>query len=353
MQNLKYLAAYIIPFLSFVALNLGGFLAWSPLIFAFVFIPIVEPFLSSSIANYSKEEEKSRLENRIFDLLLYLNLPIIYLVVVLFLYNAHQGMYSGFEAFGLVLSLGTLLGACGINVAHELGHRQTKVEQWMSKLLLLPSLYMHFFAEHNRGHHKLVATPKDPASAKFRENLYVFWIRSTLGGYLSAWQIENSRLRRKGKSILGLSNEMIQFTFIQLSYLLVVGSFAGIKVLALVIAIAVVSFLLLETINYVEHYGLQRKRKPNGKYERVQSWHSWNSNHQLGRIVLYELTRHSHHHFIASKKYQILAHHNEPPQLPFGYPTSMLLSMIPPLWFRKINPEVERFVQKSTNLAAW
>ena len=106
------------------------------------------------------------------------------------------------------------------------------------------------------------------------------------------------------------------------------------------IAAGVVSFLFLETVNYIEHYGLLRLKNASGRYERVQKIHSWNSNHVVGRIILYELTRHSDHHYKSSKKYQVLESHEESPILPYGYPTSMVLAMIPPLWFRIMNKRV-------------
>ena len=89
-------------------------------------------------------------------------------------------------------------------------------------------------------------------------------------------------------------------------------------------------------------YSLLRKIKSNGKYERVKPHHSWNSNHTVGRIVLYELTRHSDHHFKSSKKYQVLESIQESPQLPYGYPTSILISFFPPLWFKIMNPLVKQ-----------
>ena len=107
---------------------------------------------------------------------------------------------------------------------------------------------------------------------------------------------------------------------------------------------SVISFLFLETINYVEHYGLLRKKDSNGRYERVKPNHSWNSNHTIGRIVLYELTRHSDHHFKSSKKYQVLESLEDCPHLPYGYPTSILLSLIPPVWFRIMNPLVKNYM---------
>jgi alkane 1-monooxygenase len=130
--------------------------------------------------------------------------------------------------------------------------------------------------------------------------------------------------------------------------LFLVWYFGGFLLLFSAILMAIVGFLMLETVNYIEHYGLERNKLENGRYERVQPWHSWNSNHILGRLMLYELSRHSDHHFKASKKYQTLLHHDESPQLPYGYPMSMLLSFVPPLWFRIMNPRVKKLQLSNT-----
>ncbi|MFK7755746.1 MAG: alkane 1-monooxygenase [Flavobacteriales bacterium] len=343
MKDLKYLAAFIIPLLAALGLKLGGFYSFMAVGFAFGLIPLLEPLLPESTANLSQEEAKSKLSSFFFDVLLYLNLPLVYGVMAYFVFWLHTGNYSAYEILGNVLSVGTLLGANGINVAHELGHRFNKAENILAQALLLPSFYMHFFIEHNLGHHKNVATAEDPSSARFNEPVYVFWVRSTFQSYAHAWSLEHARLKRLGSSALSLKNRMIWFTIFQLVYVIAILTFASVSTALLVIVSGVIGFLLLETINYIEHYGLQRKKLKSGKYERVRPKHSWNSNHELGRIVLYELTRHSDHHFISSKKYQVLEHHEESPQLPFGYPTSMLASLVPPLWFRLMNMRVKNF----------
>ena len=241
---------------------------------------------------------------------------------------------------GIVLSLGILLATNAINVAHELGHRKTQRERTLSNLLLLPCLYMHFYLEHNFGHHKNVATPEDPATSKKNQSVYHFWITSVLKQYKNAWQIQLSILAKGNHTYFSFKNDMLWYSIFQLCYLDLCFLFFGTSGLLFALAVGVLSFVFLETINYVEHYGLVRKKLPSGRYERVQTHHSWNSNHIIGRIVLYELTRHSDHHFKASKKYQILENKKESPQLPFGYPTSILLSLVPPLWFWIMNSRI-------------
>lgn len=332
-KDLKYLAAYINPTLTVIGLWLGGAYTFMNVVFVFVLVPIIDQFGPISEENASPNEQAELLKRRLFDWLLYLNLPILYFVLGFFIYQLNAAPMTGLEMAGNLISVGIVIGTCGINVGHELGHRTSKLDNLTAQLLLLPALYVHFFVEHNRGHHKHVGTELDPASAKKGDGLYYFWLKSTFGGYVSAWKIEADRLRKLKKRVVSSDNTMLLFTLSQLGYIWLIYFFAGYPSMLYVLLAGVIGVLLLETINYLEHYGLRRKQLENGRYEKVLPKHSWNSNHSFGRIVLYELTRHSDHHYIASKKYQVLDHHEDSPQLPAGYPAMILVALLPPLWF--------------------
>ena len=340
-RDIKYLLAYTGPISAIIALYYQGLFSYSTVIYAYIMIPILELIISNQREDdeFNDSEKESRLKNRFFDLMLYFNLPLTFGVLGWGFSIISSHSLETYEVIGLTISLGIILSSNGINVAHELGHRNSIIEKTLSKLLLIPSLYMHFFIEHNFGHHKNVATNEDPATAKKNQSLYSFWITSVIGQYLNAWRIQLKLLKQNGSSFFSIKNDMLFYTLFQLIYLSMLYNFFGLFTLFIAVLVAVISFLLLETINYIEHYGLLRK-KINGRYEKVQTIHSWNSNHFVGRIVLYELTRHSDHHYRTSKKYQILENKKESPQLPFGYPTSMLISMIPPLWYRLMNPRL-------------
>jgi alkane 1-monooxygenase len=255
--------------------------------------------------------------------------------------------YTTYELIGLGLSAGILLATNAINVAHELGHRTPYFERFMSKCLYIPCLYMHFYIEHNFGHHMNVATPNDGATAKYNQTVFSFWITSVTKQYLDAWKHQINLLSAKKNSFFSVKNDMLWYHLIQPTYLFGVFYFFSIDTMLFAIAIGVVSFLFLESINYIEHYGLRRFKTASGRYERVQPQHSWNSNFNIGRIVLYELTRHSDHHYKSSKKYQVLNSYEQSPTLPLGYPASILLSFIPPLWFKIMNPLVPKEMKEN------
>jgi len=339
-KDLKYLMSYSIAVTAFIGILVGGPFVYLTLIYTFVFIPILESNTKEYLNEYSDDEKKSRNLDPFFDFLLYLNIPIVYGIFFVSL-NTLLNTDSAYEIIGIILSASIVMATNGINVGHELGHRKSLFSRTCSKLLYLPCQYMHFFIEHNYGHHINVATPDDPATAKYKQNLYSFWISSVTKTYLSAWRIQLKLLRVSKQSFISLKNDMIFYTLFQISFLILIYLNYGLIITIYSVFMSVVSFLFLETINYVEHYGLLRRIKSNGRYERVKPNHSWNSNHTIGRITLYELTRHSDHHFKSSKKYQVLESIEDSPQLPYGYPTSILISFFPPLWFRIMNPLVE------------
>lgn len=343
MKDLKYLIGYLPPLLTFLAVYIGGIWSFSTLIFAFTIIPILDLIFPGTTENFGEVEEESRLKLRFFDWLLWLNVPLLYGILGLYFFRISTGLLQTYELVGMTISVGLICATIGINVAHELGHRHTWYERMMSKTLLLSSFYMHFIIEHNLGHHKNVATDEDPASSRLGENIYAFFIRSVRDSYISAWHLEHNRLRKTGQQILSWQNEMIRFQLIQAAYFIVVWLVFGFFAAICAVIVGIIGFLMLETINYVEHYGLRRQKLASGRYEKVQPHHSWNSNHAIGRIMLYDLTRHSDHHFKATRKYQVLRHFDEAPQLPYGYPGSMILAWMPPLWFKIMNKEVLKY----------
>ncbi|MEM6268019.1 MAG: alkane 1-monooxygenase [Bacteroidota bacterium] len=342
-RALKYGVVFTTLLFGVVSFMATNWTAYALLLYAFGLVPLLELLLRPNAHNLSKTEMEVARNDRIYDYLLYAVVPVLYGFLIWFLFTIDDPTVSGWVTLGKVSAMGIACGVLGINVAHELGHRHKKSEQFLAKVLLLSSLYMHFFIEHNRGHHARVSTKEDPASARRGEILYSFWVRSVIGSYLSAWKIENSRLRRKNLPVFSLKNEMLVYQLVQVAFLSLIGVAFGGKTLLYFLGAATIGFLLLETVNYIEHYGLERQKMDNGRYERVRPDHSWNSDHPLGRLLLFELSRHSDHHHRAGRKYQMLRHVEGTPQMPTGYPGMMVMSTIPPLWFWVMHREINAF----------
>jgi len=309
-------------------------------------VPFLELFIKADTSNLDAVEEALIKKDKSYDFVLYLAVPLQFYFLWEFLHSLQLGSISNWDLAGKVACMGLLCGTFGINVAHELGHRVNKFEQFLAKLLLLTSLYMHFFIEHNKGHHKHVATDSDPSTAKYNQSVYAFWPQTLLGTYLSAWKIANEELKKKGKYWFSLQNEMLQIQLIQLFFVVGIYFLFGIKITFFFLIAALMGSLLLETVNYIEHYGLKREATGNNQYERVQPHHSWNSNHIIGRLMLFELSRHSDHHYLASRKYQILRSYENSPQMPTGYPGMILLSLVPPIWFKVMHNQMKKYQLK-------
>ncbi|MGL3001414.1 alkane 1-monooxygenase [Flavobacterium sp. RSSB_23] len=343
--NWTYLFVYITPIVVLLSLSSTTYWSFFAVFFVFVLVPFLELFTKASNQNLNEEQEIIAAKNKFYDWILLGLVPLQYFILMYFLEKVSTPNLTLLTQFGLTSAFGISCGVLGINAAHELGHRSSKTVQTLSKLLLATTLYMHFFIEHNRGHHKNVATNEDPASSRYGETVYAFYLRSIYKGWLSAWDLEKKRLQLKQQSFWSIHNEMLQFQLIQLTFILSIIFIYGIQTAVFFTIGAFIGILLLETVNYIEHYGLRRSRKGE-RYERTLPVHSWNSNHPLGRILLLELSRHSDHHYIASRKYPLLRHHEQSPQMPTGYPGMMLLSFIPPLWFLVMHKQLQHYTNQ-------
>lgn len=345
LKIIKYLFVLTAPAVGFLGFYFKGPWTWALPIYAYGLVPLVELLNRGSVKNMSEMEEEVAKKDRLYDYIIYSMVPLQWTMFIYFMIVVEAGGMQLYEYAGLIASMGIGCAALGINVAHELGHRKLWYEQWMSKALLLTAQYMHFYIEHNRGHHKNVSTEEDPATSRYGELVYTFWFRSVIMGYISAWKLELGRLEKQGLPWYHWSNEMVFYIFCQVGLMVAVALIFSVPTMLMAFAASVIGFSLLEVINYVEHYGLARQRSGDN-FKRVLPIHSWNSNHPMGRLLLFELTRHSDHHYKASRKYQILRHFDDAPQMPTGYPGMIVLALIPPVWFAVMNPRVKALQEK-------
>jgi len=338
-KDLKYFLGCLPPVVCWLGLYLGGWFSPGLLYFGFIIVPIIELFVPASTFTEDETVLVKKSTKVFFDVLLYVQVPLLYSLIIYFVWQYVHVGWSMAELIFSVLNLGVLIGVTGINVAHELGHRHHSFDRWMARVLLVPALYSHFTLEHNYGHHLKVGTPEDPATARKNEPVYTFYIRAIGEAYRNAWKIERRMLNQSGKS--NWMNEIIWSHVAQLILLLTIFFYGGLGCVIAFMMAALWGILFLETVNYIEHYGLVRKKLPSGRFEPMSEIHSWNSNHELGRVILFELVRHADHHYQTTRKYQTLRHLEKSPQLPFGYPMSIVLALVPPLWFSFMNPRVE------------
>ncbi|HKF83249.1 MAG TPA: alkane 1-monooxygenase [Solirubrobacterales bacterium] len=329
------------PFLAWFWVSVTGFGAlWylGPLL-VFGLFPLLDMAIGLDPTNPPDSVLRFLEQDRYYRWCTYVFIPIQYAGLVFACWMWASGDLTLLENIGLALTM-AVVGGIAINTAHELGHKRASSEKWLSRIALAQTGYGHFFIEHNRGHHVKVATPEDPASSRLGEGFWAFLPRTVIGSLRSAWGIETTRLDRLGKSHWGIHNDILS------AWAMTVVLFAGLAVvfgpvvLPYLLVQAVIGFSLLEVVNYLEHYGLRRQKREDGRYERCMPEHSWNSNNVASNVLLYHLQRHSDHHANPTRRYQALRHVDEAPQLPTGYAGMIVLAWFPPLWRRVMDPRL-------------
>ncbi len=343
-KRYAWLLGLVIPFAPFIAwasVEITGFqffYFFGPLL-VFVVFPLLDIAIGVDPTNPPDSILKWLEQDRYYRWCTYLFIPVQYAGLVFACWLWSNGGLSVIESLGLAVTMG-VVGGIAINTAHELGHKRDSGERWLSRIALAQTGYGHFFIEHNRGHHVRVATPEDPASSRLGESFWAFLPRTVAGSLSSAWGIERARLDRMGKSPWTLRNDILGAWAMTVALFAALTIVFGPVVLPYLLIQAVLGFSLLEVVNYLEHYGLLRQKKEDGRYERCRPEHSWNSNNVASNVLLYHLQRHSDHHANPTRRYQALRHVDEAPQLPTGYAGMIVLAWVPPLWSRVMDPRL-------------
>ncbi len=334
-------ATVSLPFQGYFLAELTGWSVfwWFSPFFVYVIIPALDYLVGEDTENPPEEMVPALVQDKYYRYAVMAAIPIQIAVFVWGGYMAVHGGLNWFEWLGLLVSVGMTAGIA-INTGHELGHQTDPVERWLAKLSLAPGCYGHFFVEHNRGHHVRVSTPEDPASSRFGENFYEYYPRCVIGSVRSAIEIEKTRLAKQNKSFWSWDNDLLNAWALTAVIWGAMIAWLGWIVLPFMVITAIYGGSLLEVVNYLEHYGLMRQKKPDGSYERCQPHHSWNSNHVVTNIFLYHLQRHSDHHAYPTRSYQTLRHFDGLPTLPSGYAAMIVLAYVPWLWFKIMDPKV-------------
>lgn len=337
-KRYAWLLGLVVPLLPFIAwagveLTGLGVYWWLGPIVVFGIFSLLDVIIGMDAENPPDSVIKWLEQDRYYRWCTYLFIPIQYAGLVFACWLWASGDLSTVDSIGLALTMAMVSGIA-INTAHELGHKRASLERWLSKVALAQSGYGHFFIEHNRGHHVRVATPEDPASARLGESFWAFLPRTVWGSLKSAWELERERLRRTGSSPWTPKNDILNAWAMTVVLYVVLIAVFGWVVLPYLVIQSVVGASLLEVVNYLEHYGLLRQKREDGRYERTRPEHSWNSNNVASNVLLYHLQRHSDHHANPTRRYQALRHMDDAPQLPTGYAGMIVLAVIPPLWRR-------------------
>ncbi|MCK7546617.1 alkane 1-monooxygenase [Marinobacter koreensis] len=325
------------------ATDLVNLFSWGVPVVVFGIIPVLDLLLGKDSLNPDEEVDVPRMNGEAFYRFITLGWVVAFAALQVWsMLELASGTFSVVGGIGWIVSVG-IVGGLGINVAHELIHKDGKLETRAGGFLLSLVCYAGFKVEHLRGHHVHVSTPEDASSSRYNQSLYEFLPQAYVRNFLNAWKLEAQRLQRKGYSALSWRNELIWW------YGISAAVFAGFTLTfgwlgaVFFLGQSFIAFTLLEIVNYLEHYGLHRRKLENGRYERTTPEHSWNSNYFLTNVFLFQLQRHSDHHAYAKRRYPVLRHHDVAPQLPAGYSTMIVLALFPALWKKVMNPRVEAY----------
>jgi len=301
---------------------------WYAFAVFWVVVPVLDRLIGRS-AQPCGDEEMRRLERTpLFRFVLHAWVPLQLGLIGWGAWLVGTGGVAGFDAVLFTLSVGLATGGAGITIAHELGHKRPLVDRLLSRVLLISVSYGHFTVEHNRGHHVRVATPEDPASARYGESYWAFLPRTLFGSLRHAWELDR--------------REVLLSSLATCAVAAALGAAFGPLAAACFFGQSAMAIALLEAVNYIEHYGLVRRRLADGRYERPAARHAWDAYEWLSNCFLVHLQRHADHHLNPMRPYAALQPQDESPKLPMGYPGMVPLAFLPPLWFAVMNPRVPR-----------
>ena len=325
----------ILIFSSSLGLLINPSWSISPFVWVFILVPIIDLLLP-----YLSKQDVDLKENLFHNFSILIVLPCILFLIFFGLIVVSDSQITFLTAAALGAAVGMSGGSIGITTAHELIHRQNKYMRGIGVLLLIVCCYGHFRIEHIYGHHRNVATKEDPATARRGENFYFYFIRCVINSVISSWKIEKNILDKRNIKILSIRNRMLHYFVLEFLFLLVAYLFAGINGLVFVVFHSFVSIILLELVNYIQHYGLER-RKQNGRYERFTDLHSWNSRHISANWSTFNLGLHAEHHQTASKHYPLLSQDEKAIEMPANYSIMLLMALIPPIWFFIMHKKID------------
>ena len=332
---------YLVTPLILIASSSLGLLinpSWSvsPFIWVFILVPIIDLVLP-----YLSKQDVDLKENILHNFSILIILPCILFLIVFGLIVVSDSTISIFVAAALGAAVGMSGGSIGITTAHELIHRQNKYMRGIGVLLLVLCCYGHFRIEHVYGHHKHVATKEDPATARKGENFYFYFIRCVINSVISSWNIEKNILDKKNINTFSLQNRILHYFVLEAFFLCIAYVIAGFNGLVFFLTHSFVSIMLLELVNYIQHYGLERKME-NGKYERFTDHHSWNSRHISANWSTFNLGLHAEHHQSASKHYPLLSQEEKVIEMPANYSVMLMMALVPPIWFLVMNRKIDQ-----------
>ena len=309
------------------------------MLFFYAFTPLMDAIMGEDPHNPPEEVVNAMIADNYYRFTVHSMVYIAIAVFLAFVVFVGTQDLPWWAILALIIGVGANSGGVMV-MTHELGHKANKLDRLSAKIGNMLMGYGHFNIEHNKGHHTWVATPEDPASSRMGENFYAFMVRELTGAFKRGTNYEKARLEKQGRSYWSVHNDVLQVYAVTLGLTALFTVFFGPAILLFLIPHHFLAWLALTQANYVEHYGLKREKLANGKYERCQPKHSWNTNHTYSNLLSFHLQRHSDHHAFPQRPYQVLRDYKNVPTLPTGYAGCFAMAFFPPLWFSVMDKKV-------------
>ena len=328
----------------YFALDKNPLVTFIPALFFYIFTPIMDAIMGEDPHNPPEEVVSAMAADNYYRFTVHTLVFVAITVFLSFVVFVGTQDLPWWAILALILGVGSNSGGV-MTMTHELGHKANKLDRLTAKIGNMIMGYGHFNIEHNKGHHTWVATPEDPASSRMGESFYAFMIRELTGTFKRGTGYERDRLKRQGRSFWSVHNDVLQVYAVTLAMAALFVVLFTPAILLFLIPHHFLAWLALTQANYVEHYGLMREKKENGKYERCQPKHSWNTNHTYSNLLSFHLQRHSDHHAYPQRPYQVLRDYDDVPTLPTGYGGCFAMAFIPPLWFKVMDKRVVEWAE--------
>ena len=323
----------------YFALDKNPLVTLIPMLFFYAFTPLMDAIMGEDPHNPPEEVVNAMIADNYYRFTVHSMIYIAIAVFLAFVVFVGTQDLPWWAILALIIGVGSNSGGVMV-MTHELGHKANKLDRLSAKIGNMIMGYGHFNIEHNKGHHTWVATPEDPASSRMGESFYAFMVRELTGTFKRGTSYEKARLEKQGRSFWSVHNDVLQVYAVTLGLIILFTALFGPAILLFLIPHHFLAWLALTQANYVEHYGLKREKLANGKYERCQPKHSWNTNHTYSNLLSFHLQRHSDHHAYPQRPYQVLRDYNNVPSLPTGYGGCFAMAFFPPLWFAVMDKKV-------------
>jgi alkane 1-monooxygenase len=301
----------------------------------------VDQLFGKELPNPSSDKLKHPEKSIYYSFLPYLSLAAVTALSfysAYFFSNTSELNWSG--QIGWIISLGLAIIALALSAGHELIHRESLGDKLIGGFLFAFVCDAAYKIDHIRGHHVHVATPADTGFVNFNQSFYHYFLRALKSTFLNAWSIEKRRLYRKGIPTLSWRNEMISWHLVSLGIAAIYYFFFDLPGIIFFVGQGLIALIVTHLINYIQHYGLKRRKINDGRYEKFGHAHAWSCNFVISNLVTFCLPRHSDHHLNPKRPYQLLRHIEESPQMPMGYFGMFFMALVPSLWFNVMNPRI-------------